>query len=153
MKKRAMIAWRVFAPNSAPPVPSETNDSGQVLAQSPNPHGQSCHTGFGGNYRLLSPRARSSSGPHTRLLIAAAPLPEVSGYRFGRCGVNEEGTSCRERPRGPEPISRWWNFHMRENLIAPRLESPMNLWALFRRFHESVYRNLKGLDQRIYLHS
>jgi len=54
----------------------------------PQPARQSCRTGFGGNYRLLSPRARSSSGPHTRLLIAAAPLPEIPAYRFGMGGVN-----------------------------------------------------------------
>src|ERR1700686_915416 len=86
--KNAAIARHVFAPDSAPPVPFETNDSGWVLAQSPNPRGQSCHTGFGGNYRLLSPRPRSSSGPHTRLLIAAAPLPEIPAYRVGAGGVN-----------------------------------------------------------------
>src|SRR5712691_7553497 len=64
-----------------------------------------------------------------------------------------EGTLCRERPRGPKPISLWWSFHMREDLTAPRLESPINLGVLFRLLHESVYRNLKGLDQSIYLHS
>src|SRR5205814_9764511 len=94
-KRRGEIAGVSSIPIALHPSFLKTDDSGQVLAWPPNRRGSNFPCRFRREF-APAPLTRYPKfiGRATVLLMAAAPLPEIAGYRIRRSGVKFPRGKC-----------------------------------------------------------